>query len=269
LLKHKDSPETQPQSAAQVRVTPEELASAIARLEARKDASQRNLAGTIHIGEAVEQLGIEATSEEVFAEVRAGRAITPKRRAALWDRVWLTASVGMAFFGVAVSSWHFYGTGNPIGQVAMNDVQSTQTQESLPLSIQATGLPIHADPNLLVADASHKIVMLSEVSDNRPVSSLLEDEGLTSYHGGSVPGYFWTLIKHDGRVYLRGWTARISKQAMQKEGVDVSAVRDASFTVPITLPVSDFVLLPSDNGDIMLHTHEAILDSHTYEKWQP
>lgn len=60
-------------SAAQTRVTPEELAHAIATLEARKLDDQRHQDSTIPIGEAVRELNLDATPEEVLAEVRAQR----------------------------------------------------------------------------------------------------------------------------------------------------------------------------------------------------
>ncbi len=60
-------------SAAQTRVTPEELAHAIASLEARRLDETRHQENTIPIGEAVRELGLDATPEEVLAEVRAQR----------------------------------------------------------------------------------------------------------------------------------------------------------------------------------------------------
>jgi len=71
MLKHEDKLEAPSQPAAQVRVTPEELATALSRIEARKDAGQRHADGTIPIGEAVQQLGLDTTPEEVLAEVQA------------------------------------------------------------------------------------------------------------------------------------------------------------------------------------------------------
>jgi len=49
MLKHEDSPEMPLQPAAQVRVTPQELAEALARLEARQGERE----GTIPLGDAV------------------------------------------------------------------------------------------------------------------------------------------------------------------------------------------------------------------------
>ena len=60
--------------AAQVRVTPHELAQATAIIEARQEAQARHLADTIALGQAVQQLGLAATPEELLAEVQALRA---------------------------------------------------------------------------------------------------------------------------------------------------------------------------------------------------
>jgi hypothetical protein len=61
-------------NASQERVTPEELAKAVAAVEARNDAETRQHNSTIPLGEAVRQLGLNATPEELLAEVRRQRA---------------------------------------------------------------------------------------------------------------------------------------------------------------------------------------------------
>ena len=67
--------------AARVRVTPGELAQATAIVEARRDAEAKHLSDTIALGEAVQQLGLAATPEELFAEVQALRANSPQNKA--------------------------------------------------------------------------------------------------------------------------------------------------------------------------------------------
>ena len=68
--------------AAQVRVTSEELAQAINALEASKDEAARRLAGTVPIGEVVQELKLEATPEEVWAQVQRQRAQVAQEEAA-------------------------------------------------------------------------------------------------------------------------------------------------------------------------------------------
>ena len=60
--------------AAQIRVTSEELAQAINALEASRDEAARHLAGTVPIGEVVKELKLEATPEEIWAQVQKQRA---------------------------------------------------------------------------------------------------------------------------------------------------------------------------------------------------
>lgn len=74
---------TQP-SAAQARVTPEELAQAVARIEARQAEQQAQAAReaeTIPIGQAVEELGLGMAPEEILAEIEAQRTQDTRRMA--------------------------------------------------------------------------------------------------------------------------------------------------------------------------------------------
>ena len=59
--------------AAQARVTAEEFARAVARCQARREEAAQHLEGTVTIGEAVRELGLEATPEEILEEVQASR----------------------------------------------------------------------------------------------------------------------------------------------------------------------------------------------------
>lgn len=56
------------------RVTTDELIAAVAEIEARRDASQRWQANTIALSDAVQQLGLNMTPEELLAEVEAVRS---------------------------------------------------------------------------------------------------------------------------------------------------------------------------------------------------
>jgi hypothetical protein len=60
----------EPVNAAAARVTPEELAAAMKVLQARRDAE----AGTITIGEAISELGVDASAEELLAAVQGVRS---------------------------------------------------------------------------------------------------------------------------------------------------------------------------------------------------
>ncbi len=69
-----DQPQAQnANAAAQARVTPEELAQALARIEARQAEQAKQQQATIPIGQAVEELGLGIAPEEILAEIQARR----------------------------------------------------------------------------------------------------------------------------------------------------------------------------------------------------
>src|SRR5205085_4454784 len=61
------SPAAMPRPADQIRVSPEELTEAIAALEGQR-------LDTISLGEAVNQLGLHVTADELLAQIEARRA---------------------------------------------------------------------------------------------------------------------------------------------------------------------------------------------------
>ncbi len=82
-----DAPKADPDlPAAQIRVTSEELTAALVALEAskqealrRQEEEARLLAATIPIGQAVKDLSLDATPEEIWAEVQAQRGAEDRR----------------------------------------------------------------------------------------------------------------------------------------------------------------------------------------------
>src|SRR2546430_1822304 len=73
-MSHHDGTQEPTLNAAQERVTPDELAKAVAAVEARKDAEARQHATTIPLGDAVRQLGWDTTREELLWEVERQRS---------------------------------------------------------------------------------------------------------------------------------------------------------------------------------------------------
>lgn len=247
-------------SAERVRVTPEELAAAISRLDARKDANQRHADATIPIGEAVQQLGLEATPEEILAEVRTVRASKPKRRLGLRARLGVAALVVLSLMG-GEAVYSFYGP--PWGWIS-RPADETVTFTSAPV---ATPGRIQLAPSLLVGSGSGKMLLLSEVGDDQPIHCGYGGGAFQQYSPGASTA--WTLIKHGGKVYVRGWTLDMSPVVLAKAGADVSTVGDAHFRVPITLPVSGFTVVTDAGSDTLFHAVNIHLDKHAYEKWQP
>lgn len=69
--------------AANVRVTAEELTQALTAVEAKSEERSRQLADTISLGDAVQQLGLQVSAEELLAEITAQRArqLRPRKAA--------------------------------------------------------------------------------------------------------------------------------------------------------------------------------------------
>ena len=179
MLKHEDipQPQTPSPSAAQVRVTPEELAAAVTALQIRKEGQP----GTIAIGDAVDELGLDVTPEEVLAEVQARRQVRkPKRRRDYWAFACAVVCAVPLAFGT------FYR------------------------------LPVHSNaparPALPVAQAE----TLSGVGDEQQV--YVDVHGLQQLLSGAEPSQIqvysdyktlrWGLIKHSGESYVQGYTAQ-------------------------------------------------------------
>ncbi|MGI4791899.1 MAG: hypothetical protein ACRYFS_24005 [Janthinobacterium lividum] len=252
MLKHEDTLQAQSQSAAKVRVTPEELAAAITRIEARKDASQRNLEGTVAIGEVVQQLGLDATPDELLAEVQAGRQHTkPEKKRASTARKIVT-SLGLA--GIIF--------GSTISILRLHDGSDMRQQAS-----SMTPIPITADPSLTVGDASGKILMLTEVGDNQPVRCAFDNQSSTLQDYSPNSPAVWRLVKHDGKVYVRGWMVNASPKVMAENGIDIANENNPGFNIPVTLPLDSFKVMPFASFNASFHAVDIHLDKHAYEKW--
>ena len=243
--------------AARIRVTPEELAAALARLEARREGEAGT---TISIGEAVSELGVMAAPEAVWAEVQAARAQQTKawkKRPTHRQRLALLSAAGLGLIGLI--GW--WSTPH-----AAND---QNTPAVAVLAPQPAPAPISFNPDLLVGDTHGKLVMLSEVGDNQPVRCRYGDGSFQQFiPGDNAP--LWELIKHGGKIYVRGRTLPMSPKVFSSYGADVTAVaNDPGFSIPITLPVSGFEVVPGAGNDIQFHAVHIHLDQYANEKWKP
>jgi len=257
MLRQEQYPNEKDVPAEQVRVTPEELATAITRLEAHKDSTQRNLEATVAIGDVIQQLGLDASPEDILAEVereRARKLSSNKKPRTFRKRLRLSLITGVAIIGFTFG-WRL------IPNFSGNHSTNVATAPMVTL--------ISLNPNLRVRDVSGKIEMLSEVGDNQPVLCIYDN--LSSQFLNFVPnnGAAWTLIKHGNRIYVRGWLFPVSNKVMQTDGADVAANRDADYSLSVTLPVDSIKVLQPTGGINVFHAQDIHLDNHAYEKWQP
>jgi len=270
MLKHEDNSQAPAQSAARVRVTPEELAAAVTALQIRKEGQP----GTIAIGDAVEELGLDVSPEEVLAEVEA-RRVKPKRR--LDYRALACAIACIALPGVIFVVFSMLPQPTQPSVSLTNSAISSNTPPStamptdtLPTDVVRDAGSIQLDLlSLRVSNASGKLMFISEAKDHQAVQCLLEDQfsSFNSYSPGCPKSLLWTLIKHDRQWYVRGWIPKLSKELLQREGADVDNRRVAGYSVPVTLALSNFKVPPAGGGNVQFHANDIHLDSHAYEKW--
>ena len=74
MLEHQHQTPVSGQAASQQRITPEEMSVALAALESRREEEAQRMAGTVPIGQAVQELGLDVTPEQVWEQVQAQRA---------------------------------------------------------------------------------------------------------------------------------------------------------------------------------------------------
>ena len=222
MLEREVHPEEQPTDAARVRVKPDELARAVAAVQARKEAEARYLAETVAIGETVQDLGLDLTPEEVLAEIEAQRTETrpipcrsARRSCPSRSRVrrptarccppsWWSSS--------AASSWPVWAACSSYRSTS-RAVQSATLSPPPPLYSS----PFHYAPAapglsaagpLLSSRASRRAAI---PCDPRAIGPLLMEYPRHAYTVASADHPAegaWTLIKHGGRLYVRGWIAR-------------------------------------------------------------
>jgi hypothetical protein len=224
-----EEPSSEPKvDLPQHRVTPEELTRALAAIEARQqEAAQRQeetdryLAETIPVDEAVRELNLPVTPEEVWAEVQAQREAadlneatqpedsTEKEKENIsppafsessrrfvpvqfsnhqkkWPR-WrmITATAATAVFSFAIAFSHHHSS---YPRVQGNPLASPYNASNFPDNIPFQIFPYSAIK--LLSGAGPATISVSP--DTSP--------GIGS--SGS-----WEFIKYDGHIYMRGWIA--------------------------------------------------------------
>ena len=244
MLRHQETiaPDTLATQAAQTRVTAQELTDAVRALEARRAERARGMEGTLPIGEAIEQLGLEATPDEILAEVeaqRARQAQTAALRGAKRHRGWLVPiALVPAFF--AVGLFTFLLRSAPM----ITPATAVVAQVASPLPA------VGQDIQVIDEAGGRKVVRtLAEIGDNQPVRCGWADAvrllpgGMESL--GSLPqqqgeSKDWHLVKFGGQFYLRGWLALpMSETALRSGPITLYSVPPASEgATKITLPVA-------------------------------
>ncbi len=222
MLKNQDAVPEPPSSippitVAQARVTPDELSQALASIEARRQAEAAHLAGTIPIDQAVSDLHLDSTPDEIWAEVQAQRKKVSLPKAVPVEQPHQAAppiSVSMPVVRVRHRGWR-----RLLAPVLVIGV--LMSAGVIPHSFTPHGF----SPSLLTDKhfpaAAPVLTPLSAVSDGTEVYA--DDAALAQISKGAPAtqtsvsqnpsGNRWTLVKMRGHVYLHGFTASADSPA--------------------------------------------------------
>ena len=244
-------------SVGQARVTPDELANALAAIEARRQAEAAHLASTIPIDQAVTDLHLDSTSDEIWAEVQKQRvdaaalrlakterteevqkpiaAALPIVRARNWRSLIAPFLAVAILTGAGVIPGSFLSLFKKSHAPASRHHATTAAPIFRPLSQIPAGTEVYADDAALTAISQGKAAAKVRVS-------LIDS------------GNCWTLVKMNGHVYLRGYTARTATvQELEGKGLNVyndddSGELDGEHTFSATIRV-DKIPLQHSGGD--------------------
>ena len=280
MLRQEQEAETPPLPAEQVRVTPEELSHALASIEERKQAEAGRLAGTIPIDQAVSELHLDSTSEEILAEVKAQRARTDQAKEA--QQAPKPPSLAL----VAVQSG-YAALQRASAQRRQNRAQRKDlagVDIAIAVVFVTLGSVFHHTHHAIAV--SHETQTLSAVSDNTPVFGDLAtvqqvasgtSPGQIRVHLGDDIGNSWRLIKHDGQVYVQAYTLPVAEQAIKAGGKPFRLYNDdnagqlkGEHYTDITLPLKSLHWDDSrstDEGWGEITVSQVHPDSRIWENW--
>jgi hypothetical protein len=268
MLKHQEQAEEQPHSASQVRVTPDELVQAVAAVEARNDAVSKHEAETIPLGEAVHQLGLNATPEELLAEIRARRMQTiqaqtlrPEQKTSVerrWKRTLLRAGVALSLAANALLLAYLF----------------TQTRITAAPAVEAPSVSV----NVPLPNIPAPVVTISGIpggSGDMTLSGV--ESGSTAYatrdalyqitheekwdqidvYGNQelnrIGGPQWPIVRQGDKIVVKGYSVSDADQPL----TDFSPIKVNQNQHPLTIPVERLkkaMLVPSNAGTIDAET---------------
>ncbi len=189
------------------RVTPDELNAALAAIEIRRQAEAK----TIPLDQAVSELHLDSTPDEIWAEVQAQREKTALPKAApmkppqqavqplsvsmpvvrVRSRGWRRLLAPVLVLGVLMSTGVIPHSFTPLGFSPSLLTQKTFSNDApilRPFSQIPKNTEVYADDNAL-----------RQISEGKPAAQILVSE--------NPSGSRWTLVKIKGHVYLHGFTA--------------------------------------------------------------
>ena len=277
MLKYEDKQDGPSLPAEQVHVTPEELATAVAMLESRRQGTS----GTLTIGQAVEELSLEAVPGDILREVEAQREqIRKQQRTTSARRRWSFSLLFSLFCLMGFSIYSVTGSGPSI--------QDRMTPGTAPYNLESQILALDSKsgkPTLstLAEAPSDQTLYCSAGAIEVAAMSRNAQMGLEPQRGISqrTADINWPIVKHGKDFYVRGWVLiPLSKEAARLTDVEVfnkpslpqlgSHPQQVTFKLDLHTSLVGLEyqrLRPSGIGEFVFHNPR--LTVHTYEKWQP
>lgn len=245
MLKHNALEE----QSAGVRVTPEELAAAVAALEARKQRASN----TITIGDAVDELSLDNHPDDILREVQSQRAQrTSSRRKS--KRGW----IGLAGAVIAIGSAGIVLRPH----TPVQPVSTAASSSALSLSSVKDEQQVYVDTH-----------GLKQIIEGTPASQV-------QVYANNV-GIRWGLIKHTSKVYVQAYTLQATEKALATKpavlvnsedhygssGVGFDESGTLYPTVKVTLPVTAFRYQDAEQTSkhAQITVSDVHMDSHVWD----
>jgi hypothetical protein len=224
---------------ANLKVTPEELAQAVGAIEARRDL--HGTSDKIAIGEAIQQLGLNMTPQEVYAEVRnqQARTVTPSLASPVSattapprQRRGFRSVAGRLIF-VGSIALNMYLITHPSVQHYAEAPQSAMTAPSSSLQkIPASSISGEQSGFARLDD-------IYELANGKKAESVMvsQESAPSSQHN-------WKLVRLGNELHVRGWTFRGGNFVLNGSSVfdplNLFADKWTEEQVPLTVPLSQF-----------------------------
>lgn len=329
MLQHTEN-EPEPVTAAQTRIKTEELARAVAAIEARRQRDAQALVGTLVIGEAVEELSLDMTPEEILAEVKSQQEEQREQEEASglyphehgdtsntpsWRMpAWLLA--GSIVSALTIIIW--WGTANQTQPISSTVYPPPVVTQNYP-TVNPHFLPGQAPPTFYRTPPSHMITRipdgvgfgcaphtLDRVLTGENLANIQVYDGEEAFLYGRRPfadslppvppttiSYRvqggWTLIKHKGRVYVRGWAYlpnlaptsirvfntpgapeikdKASEITLPTQGIHYEGMYERIFNVAQGTDPGSGLYRAAPGDQLEIRATDVHLDSHAYENW--
>jgi len=241
----------------ELRVTPEELALAAASLERKREGETRKLGETVPLAEAIEQLGLNLTAEELGPEVEAIRAERALAGKGEQERRILNRAVLAATFALLLAVIGILGILPERSRGVKAEIVRTAPLPVAKIPEVPDGLPVHLDTATLSALAGLTMTPADASVDTRPAASA----------GKGTFNNEWILVKSGQDLSVQAWaTADQALQARNRQKTMIFSERPpwipSANLVPVTVPLYRFgiaTISGADRGGAFTEPAKAVL----------